>query len=175
MRRNKTQHSGKSERVTGDLIWYFALHNLISVGFFFFFTIGLDLYMGQDLMLSDLFSKEFWELVILQIFPLSIISSLIGRASAYLSINGFIKLKNRKRRVKKSTKRWSELNRGINRLGLVFFITALITSVIYSLGLVGILQYAIFSEETLLTLIMVYIGLKIGTFYLVRWGIGAKL
>ena len=175
MREKNKNYSGKSERVTGDLIWYFCLHNLISVFFFFLFTISFDLYMGQELMLSDIFSKEFWGMVLLQVFPLSILSSIVGRGSAYYMINGYIKLKYHKRRVKKSIKRWSELNRGINKLGLVFLITALITSIIYSLGLVGILQYALFSEETLLTLIVVYIGLKIGIFYLVRWGIGAKL
>ncbi|MFW9968753.1 MAG: hypothetical protein ACFFDF_01045 [Candidatus Odinarchaeota archaeon] len=169
------EYSTKSERMTGDVIWYFCLHNLISVFFFFLFTISFDIYMGQDLMLSDIFSKAFWKMVLFQVFPSAIISSIIGRITAYFIINGYIKVKYRKRRIKKKGKKWSELNRGINGLGLIFFFSAFITSIIYSLGLVSILQYAIFSQETLLTLIIIYIGLKLGTYLLVRWFVGAKL
>ncbi|MFX1569822.1 MAG: hypothetical protein ACFFCV_15830 [Promethearchaeota archaeon] len=164
----------KSERASGDQFWYFCIHNLISIFIFFFATTSLKIYSGNKVLLSEIFSREFSELVLLKVFPILILSSIGGRIIALIAINGFIKVKDRNKRVKRTSKKWSEYNKGINKLGLVFILTALITSIIYSLGLVGILQYAIFNENTLLTLIAVYIGLKIGTFYLVRWFIGSK-
>jgi len=174
VREKRSTHSGKSERVSGDLIWYFCIHNLISIIIFFFVTSCFGIYSGNTLLLSDMFTKPFWELVLFRVFPISILSSIGARITAILVINESIKIKDRKKRVR-STKKWSELNTGINKLGLVFLASGLITSFIYTVGLVGILQYAIFNESTYLTLIVIYIGLKIGIFYGIRWFVGAKL
>lgn len=172
VRKNREE---KSSRVEGDLLTYFILHNLVSVFFFFLFTVYLGIYIGKERLIGFIFQKEFWETAILQVFPICIISSFIGRIAAYCIINGYYNYRNRKRDIQKTTKKWSELNTGINRLGLAFFIAALITSVIYSLGLVGILQFTVFNEQTLLTLIIVYGGVKIGTYFFVQWLVGAKL
>lgn len=162
--------SRKSERATGDLITYFILHNIISITFFFLITIQLEIYVGKDRLIGYIFQKEFWDLAILQVFPISIVSSIIGRITAFFMINLYLKYQK-----KKAPKRWSELNKGLNKLGLQFIITAIITAIFYSLGIIGILQYAVFSEETLLSLIIIYVGVKIGTFYFVQWFIGTKL
>jgi len=173
--RSRREVSGKSERVEGDLLTYFVLHNLISVIFFFLITVRLGIYVGRERLIGFVFQKEFWEMTIFQVFPIGVISSFIGRITAYYIMKGYHNYKNRKKKINKSMKKWSELNKGINRLGLAFFISALITSTIYSLGVISVLQFAIFSEETLLTLIIVYIGIKIGTFYFVQWLVGTKL
>ena len=143
--------------------------------FFFLITVRLGIYIGKERLIGFIFQKEFWEMTIFQIFPIAIISSIIGRITAYFMINGYYNYKDRKKKIKRATKKWSELNRGINRLGLSFFIAVLITSTIYSLGVISMLQFAIFSEETLLSLIIVYVGIKIGTYFFVQWLIGAKL
>lgn len=143
--------------------------------FFFLITVRLGIYVGKERLIGFVFQKEFWEMTIFQVFPIAVISSIIGRITAYFMINGYYNYKDRKRKIKRATKKWSELNKGINRLSLAFFIAALITSTIYSLGVISILQFAIFSEETLLTLIIVYVGIKIGTFFLVKYLVGEKL
>lgn len=171
----KKTHEEKSERATGDLLTYFILHNIISVFFFFLITIYFGIYIGKDRLIGFIFQYEFWEMAILQVFPICVISSLIGRITAYYILNGYHDYRNRKRTTQKTTKKWSELNTGINHLGLAFFIAALITSIIFSLGLIGILQFAIFSEETLFTLIIIYAGIKIGTYYGVQYLVKTKL
>ena len=164
-----------SERASGDLFGYFLLHNLISVLFFFVFTIGLGVYTEQDFIFVYFISSEFWELTIFQIFPLSVFSSILGRITAFYSIKGYYKYRDRKTKVRRATKRWSEMNRGINRMGLQFLITALLTSFVYSVGMVTMLSYAVFDETTLLPLMVIYFGLKVGIYLFVRWFVKSKL
>ena len=171
----KRTYEEKSERATGDLLTYFIIHNMVSVFFFFLFTLSFGVFIGKDRLIGFIFQKEFWEMAIFQVFPICVISSLIGRITAYYILKGYHNYRNRKRTIQRTPKRWSELNTGINRLGLAFFIAALITSFIFSLGIVGVLQYAVFDEQTLLTLIIIYIGIKIGTYYFVSWFVGTKL
>lgn len=183
MQEGQRVYTEKSERVSGDLLSYFLAHNIISVLFFFVFTIAMGIYARQEdlygfswiQVIGYLISIEFWELTVFQIFPISIISSIIGRITAFYSIKGYYRYKDRKQRTRRTTKRWSELNRGINRMGLKFLITSLITSFIYSIGVITMLSYAIFDENTLLPLIVVYSVLKIGIHFLVRWLVGSKL
>lgn len=171
----RKDYSEKSERASGDLLTYFILHNSVSVLFFFLFTLYFEIYIGKDRLIGFIFQKEFWELAIFQVFPICVISSLIGRITAYYILKGYHNYRNRKRTIKRTPKKWSELNTGINKLGLEFFISALFTSFIFSLGLVSVLQFAVFNEQTLLSLIVIYAGVKIGTHYLVQWFVGAKL
>lgn len=166
----RTRERETSSRASGDLLFYFITHNVISVIFFFLLTVRFEVYMGKEQLIGFIFQKEFWELTIFQVFPISVISSLIGRITAFYIMKGYHKY-----HKKRATKRWSELNKGINRMGIQFIITTLITSLIFSLGLVSILQFTVFNEETLLTLIIIYIGIKIGTYFFVRWLVRAKL
>ncbi len=169
-RRPYSRKKKKAKRVTGDALLYFCLHNLISVFFFFLFTVRLDVYDGMDVPIAFLFTSEFWEMVIFQILLLSIVSSSIGRATAFFIMKGYFKYG-----AKKAMKRWSELNTGINNFSLIIFLlTALITSIVYSLGIVMILQDRIFSDNSLLTLIFTYILFKTGVFFFVRWLVGSK-
>ncbi len=171
----RKSYSEKSERASGDLLTYFIIHNLVSVFFFFLLTLYFEIYIGADRLIGFVFQKEFWELAIFQVFPICVISSFIGRITAYYTLKGYHNYRNRKRAIKRTPKRWSELNTEINRIGLAFFISVLVTSIIFSLGLISVLQFAVFNEQTFLTLIIIYAGVKIGTFYFVKYIVGARL
>jgi len=175
MRKNKNEYTGNSERASGDLLCYFILHNMISVFYFFVITVYMGIYVGQELVLGYIFSREFLELTVFEIFPLSVISSVFGRITAFYGTKGYYKYMDRNRKVKRSMKRWSELNKGINRMGIKFLITALITSFFYSMGVITLLSYMVFDETSLLSLIVIYSVLKFGTFLFVRWLVGSKL
>lgn len=183
MRKDGSNATESSERVSGDLVGYFLLHNLISVFFFFVVTIALGIYTEQNVLfgynwtqiIEYVISSEFWELTVFQIFPISILTSIFGRITAFLSIKGYIKYRDRNLKVKRATKRWSELNQKINRMGIKFIITALITSFFYTVGIVSLLSQFVFDEITLLPLIVVYSVLKVGTHFFVRWLVGSKL
>lgn len=174
-RKAQRPHVQTTQKVTGDAISYFILHNMISVFFFFLFTINLEVYDAREITITFLFTLDFWEMVIFEVFIFSMLSSGIGRVGAYLIIKGGYYLRNRKRRKKKITKRWGELNSGINQFHwLVFILTALITSLIYSLGVVFILRDTIFSSDSLSSLIVIYIGFKVGVYFFIRWLTKAK-
>ncbi len=174
MQEGRSAYVESSERASGDLFGYFLLHNLISVAFFFCFTMCLGIYTERDMTFGYFISSEFWELTIFQIFPLSLISSILGRITAFFGIKGYYKYRDRKKKIKRTTKRWSEMNVKINRMGLRFLITALLTSFIYSVGMITMLSYAVFDETTLLPLMVIYFGLKIGIYLSVRWFVGSK-
>ena len=171
----RKEYSEKSERASGDLLTYFIIHNSVSVLFFFIFTLYFGIYIGADRLIGFVLQKEFWELAIFQVFPICVISSLIGRIIAFYALKGYHNYRNRKRSIKRTPKKWSELNTGINKLDLTFFISALFTSFIFSLGLISILQFAMFNEKTLLSLIVIYVGVKIGIHYSAQYIVGAKL
>lgn len=175
MRKEKSNYTGSSERVSGDLLGYFLLHNAISVFYFFVVTICMGIYVAQELTFEYVFSRDFLDLTLFQIFPISVISSILGRITAFYGIKGYYKYADRNRKIKRVMKRWSELNIKINRMGIKFFITALITSFFYSMGLITLLTYLVFDETTLLPLIVIYSVLKIGTHFFVRWLCGSKL
>jgi len=175
MQEGRRDYVESGERASGDLFGYFLLHNLISVWFFFVFTIGLGIYIERDVTFGYVISSAFWELTIFQIFPISVISSILGRITAFYGVKGCYKYMDRNRKVKRTMKRWSEMNRGINRMGLRFLITALLTSFVYSIGMIIMLSYAVFDETTLLPLMIVYFSLKILIYFSVRWLVGSKL
>lgn len=166
----KRTKAKRTDRVTGDALLYFFLHSLISVLFFFLFTVRLEVYEAKDVPITFFFTSDFWDMVMFQVLLFIIISNVIGRITAYFIIRAYFYY-----RTKKSMKRWTELNRGINKFSiLIFLLTALTTSIIYSLGIIAILQDKIFDENTLLTLIATYILFKIGCFFFWRWLIRAK-
>jgi len=153
----------KKMKTTGNLIAYFILHNLNSVTFFFLLTVNLGLYSEQTIL-----SIGFWELYI-EVFSISIVSSILGRITAYFLISLYHKYI-----TKRETMKWKQFNRGINKLGLRFLIASLISSLIYCLSITIIPISSIFDENTLITLILVYFGLKVFIYLGVRWMVGSK-
>ena len=170
----KPRKKQKTERVTGDALSYFILHNLISVGFFFLFTVGLEVYEISNIEIGELFTleffREFWSMVIFDVFCFSVVSSIIGRSSAFLLIRGYFSVRNKKRKKQKTMKRWTELNSGINKFNLVvFLVTAFLTSIVFSIGIIATLNYKIFDESSLLTLVVIYSMFKIGIYFVVKY------
>ena len=150
------------ERVTGEGIWYFLVHNMISIVLFFMLTIGFSLYGKKDSNIAFLFDIEYWKLVLI-IFGILLMSGVMARILAYVFLWLFFKYA-RKRIMRK----FGDLNTGINKISFPFLITSLIAAVIYSLGVVLILQQAIFSQQTFWTLVMTYIIIKITIFLIVK-------
>ena len=132
-RRKSYLKRSESERASGDLLFYFILHNIVSILIFFFFAWLTGIHTSRDFTLAFVFSSAFWELAIFNVFPLYVISAIAGRITAYYIIKGYNIWQ------KRAIKRWSELNREINKMGLRFLITALFTSFFYSLGVVALL------------------------------------
>ena len=169
---NRSKRTSKrAERINGDLLLYFCLHTIFSVLFFFILTVGVfKIYINkiEDVTFGFIFSEDFWGLVF-KIFGMYIISTIIGRGTAYYIINAYFK-----KQKGKAMKRWGELNSRINKIGLVLIISAFLTSVFYAVGIIIILQDKIFNENSLLTLIATYILFKLGVYFAVRWFVGAK-
>jgi len=183
MRKDRNDNSEKAERASGDVLTFFLLHNLFSVFYFFVVTIAMGIYSAQDeiygytwiQLIGYLISSNFWELTIFRVFPICILAGVAGRITAFYGIKACISYRDRKLKTKRATKKWSELTKGINRMGIKFVITSLLTSFIYTVGLITMLSYALFNEATLLPLIIAYSVVKIGTHFFVRWIVGSKL
>lgn len=183
MKKSRYEDSEKGERTSGDLLAYFMFHNLVSLVFFFVTTLVLQIYVMKDdiygytwiQVIGYLISAEFWELTVFKVFPISIICSVLGRITAYYIIKLYVRYRDRKLKTRRTTKRWGELNRGINRMGVKFIITSFIASFIFTIGVVSVLSYAFFDEVTLLPLMLMYALVKLGTFFFVRWFVGKKL
>lgn len=174
---DKYQGTKKPERASGDQISYFLLHNITSSIIFIIITISVGVYIGYSTFLGYgwleiigyVFSVEYLSLVFV-IFGYAILSGIFGRILSFYIIKLYHKYYRRR-----STKRWSEYNSGINRMGIRWMLAALITSLFYTIGIIAILSQAIFNEITLLPLMIIYFGLKIFIYLIVRWVTGSKL
>lgn len=176
---SRIQHRQKTERVSGDLLNYFVLHNVYSSLLFFLITFCVGIYAQQlevyDLggweLVSYIISSKFLEMAIQTTFIL-FLCCVIGRIGAYYSIKAYLEYRDRKQQVIRATKRWSEYNQKINRMGFKWFISTIFTAIIYCLGAITILSIMLFNEKTLLPLLMVYVFVKIGVHFFTKWLIG---
>lgn len=155
------RQKGSSQRVVGDSIWYFCFHNLVSVSLFFIFTLSWGLYGEKNSNIGYIFSTDFW-LLFLQIFAISLISGIIARISVFIIMRAYYRWQG------KSMKRWGEISSGMNKIGLTFLLSTLLTALVFCLGLIAILQDRIFDEKTLLTLMFSYLIIKLGIFFIIR-------
>ncbi len=150
------------ERVTAEGLWYFILHNIMSIVIFFILTISFELYGEKNSDIAFLFDIEYWKLVF-TIFSILLISGIFSRIFSYIFLVIFFKYA-RKRIMRK----FGDLNTGVNKIGFPFLITALIAAIAYSLGVVLILQQAIFSQQTFWTLVATYVIIKIVIFLSIK-------
>ena len=168
----KTGKREKTERVEAEAISYFFWHNLFSVFIFFLMTMQFGLFKERNYSFSYIFSIDFGLFVII-IFCFSLLAGFIGRLTAYIVLKAYFSWRNKRNRKIKVMKKFGELNSGINKISIAFFISAFITAVVFSLGVVLLLQNMLFDENTLLTLMATYLLLKIGIFFgiklLVEW------
>lgn len=181
MKDKSRRYAQKTERASGDLLLYFITHNIISGLLFFFVTLGVGIYdQQQEIYGLDvfqiffyLFSSMFWVMTLQAIFIL-FLCCVAGRITAFYGIKGYYWYIDRDSRIKRTIKRWSELNKGINRFGIRWFLTTAITAVIYCMGAVSLLSNMVFNEDTLLPLMVIYILVKIAVYFFVKWLVGSK-
>lgn len=119
-------------------------------------------YGARDRSVGYVFSIDFLDFILL-IFIFSLGAGLLGRLLAYLIMKLYFDWK------RKAMKKVGELNRGINKVSVGFFLSAFITAIAYSLGVVAILQDKMFNTHTLITLMATYLVLKIGIYFLVKY------
>jgi len=153
----------KKPRVEGDSVYYFLLHNIISMLVFFAFSYPVGLYNEQTELLSDILSFNFFKSILI-IFGLMVLSGVIGRAVAYIIIKLVFNLW-----LDKTTKKLGELNKGsLNKISFSYFISVFISAVIFAFGALGIVQMKLFGNTTFYSLILTYLLIKIIVFFVTR-------
>lgn len=157
------QKRRRAGRVEGDFIYFTVLHNIISMILFFSTANVLGLFERRSEKVIDFFTFDFISLVAV-VFVLSVMFGLFSRLLAYL-IMYQIYIRWRKTEMKKI----GELNRGINKMSLAYFISALIGSIFFSIGVVIIIHSVVFgNSETVISLLISYLVMKGIIFFGVR-------
>lgn len=64
----------------------------------------------------------------------------------------------------KTIKKFFEINTGMNKLGVVWVLNVITSSVIFAFGIVALLQDAIYDENTVFTLIGTYLMIRLFMF-----------
>lgn len=68
----------------------------------------------------------------------------------------------------KTIKKFWEINTGMNKLGVVWVLTIIVSSVIFAFGIVALLQDAIYDENTIFTLIGTYLIIRLLIFLFLK-------
>jgi len=159
--------SVRGHRAKGDLLMYYILHSCLSAILFLTIAIQLDLLGLKQDTITYLFGVEYWSLVLLTFFW-SIIASVIGRILAYLFLQGLY--------WKKATKNVWELNtKGLNKMSFRWFIALFITSILWTIGALTIIQNSLFGNiEDAVSMIFVYVCVKFFVFIITKVIVDAK-
>lgn len=160
----KIMRTGKKKLVRSDVdaISFFFWHNIISMFLFFMCTMSFGFYGARDRSIAYIFSLDFLWFILL-IFVCSMGAGLLGRLLAYILMKVYFDWRG------KVMKKVGDLNRGINKISVAFFLSAFLTAVAFSLGVVIILQDKVFNQNSLLTLMGSYLLLKIGIYFAVKY------
>jgi len=163
----RPKKSGSWSNATHAEKLYFGLHNLISM--FVFFTVAwvLDLYQYQTHSLDDIFTVEFIYLV-LEIVGYYVIIGLISRAFAYVVLSNYYD------RRDKSYDSFISINSGYNSFDFVYLLSTIISSILFVINAIGLLQMLFFRENTLVTLTLSYIILKLIIYIILRAKYGKR-
>ncbi len=155
-------------RAEGDKTVYYILHSFFTVLFFVVIGIYFDFFIIKTTLVVDLFTGDFF-MSFIYIFIASIGSNLVARYFAYKMLQGIYK--------HSATKNFWELNStGINKIGIRYILATMITSFIFCIGAVVILQEKIFgtTEEDIISFIIIYLSLKIGVYIYTKLTVEAK-
>lgn len=147
------------ERTSSDSLAasFFILHHIISAFFFFVFAITFGLFEIEEPGIRDLFSGTFYALVF-WIFIYSIISSFIGRILAHLVLKKLFK-----RFKDESIPGFKRFLTGINGMPFAFYVSSLISALIFAAGLETIFRDILFEDDTFFAAIGTYIVIQIAT------------
>jgi len=164
--KSKEKYKKREGRSEGDQMIYYLLHSVISSFLFIMLAIYLNFFRLKSDTMNFIFSVDFL-MTILAIFIVSIITNFFGRIVAYLVLQLIYR--------RTATKTFLELNStGLNKLGIRYLVATLIASLLFTTGMVYILQLKIFGEDTIVSLILTYILIKIFIFILTKFLIGVK-
>lgn len=164
MRRRKKRTTEKKERfswgkASGEERWFFVLHNLISMGFFFLVAYRLRLFSKQSYSLLDIISFDFLGFIGI-VIGLTILLAIFSRVLAY----GIFYV-SYKYALKKSIKSYWSMNKGINEMtSYPYFIGVILSSILFAIGFVTLVQLKLFREQNMVTLIFAYLLIKIGVY-----------
>ncbi len=150
----KLRHRRYGERVEGENLYYFTLHNMISGSLFLLITGLSGIWEVKTTNLFNLFTSEFIELIF-YLFTIYLVTGILGRVTAFFLMKYLLKMN------EKIMKKFWNINKGINKLGVVWLISILISSFIFALGIVALLQNAIYDKDTVFTLIGTYIIVRV--------------
>lgn len=150
-------------RVEGDSLYFFILHNTISMLIFFIIAVPLGLFTREVEMVKDLFSVQF-VLFVFIVFALTFISGIMARIIGYIFMYYFTK-----NYLNKQLKTIGQFNEGINKIGLAYAISLFLSALLFSIGAITIIDSMIFSEQqTIITLIATYMLIKFLIFIFVK-------
>ncbi|MFX1567226.1 MAG: hypothetical protein ACFFCV_02530 [Promethearchaeota archaeon] len=165
--KSKEKYQKVQGRSEGDQIIYYILHSILGSFLFIMIAIYLDFFRFRGDSIGFLFSIDFI-LTILAIFIWSIITNFIGRIVAHFILQLLYR-----RTVPKT---FFELNStGLNRYGIRYLLATLIASIIFTTGMVYILQYKLFGNSEFLSLIFTYVIIKFFIFIITKMYVQSKL
>jgi len=138
---------------------YFVLHSIISLLLFFGFSEIMDLFTLQTDTITDIFTKEHLNFVLI-IMAVSLISSIGGRIISYVMLWVLYNVGTGKKH-KKVVKSFPAVNRGINKMDFAYLVSTFVSSLLYSVGAIFILKQVLFSDrDSFIFLVLSYLILK---------------
>lgn len=152
-------------KTLSDHIPYFLIHNTISMFLFFLFAALLGLFDQRTEVISDLFSDYYLPFYGTTLFLMLLFGILARVITYFLIMAPFYKYV-----LKKTVREFYALNDGINKLSFGFVISTFLNAFFFTVGALTIIQSAIFKSNTLLTLILAYMLMKLLTFALMKLG-----
>jgi len=158
----KKERKLKSKRVQGDSVYFFILSNIVSLVVFFILAFNLDIFNSTVVTISDMISFDFGRLL-LMIFGLMLVSGIVGRIMAYITIRLIAHYY-----MGRETKKIGEFISGINGISFSYFFSTLISAILFAIGGLKVIQEKIFGEVTIITLIFTYVIVKIIVFLISR-------
>lgn len=147
-------YSKNVERTKGDGWVYYGLHSIIGSALFLFISLPFNLFKLYNGSISSLFTSDFLLSLIL-VLSLSVGTNVFGRIIAYRLLSLIY--------MKTTTKTIKELNfnNGMNKMGMRYVVSMLISSLVFSLGVIYILESKIFGDNTLTSFTLTYIIIKL--------------
>ena len=162
----RKQRSIKNKRSEGDQLFYYILYSMVSMLIFLVVGTQLEYFNLRSNQISFLFTLEFFGIVII-VFLWQLLSNFIARILSYFIIKAVYK--------HTAIKTIYELNSyGINQIGVRFFLSTFLSSLLWSIGAMVILQNQIFGSNDLLSLILTYIIVNITLYFFTKIIVRAK-
>lgn len=151
-----------SRRSEGDRYVYYIVHTLVSSLLFILIGIKFQFFSIQSGTISDIFTFNFLSVILIIIF-VSFVVGMIGRIFAFYFVRGVYK--------NTATKTFIEMNnKGINRIGMRYVLDVILTSILFSLGVVFIVQQKLFgTTDEIFYLILTYILIRIIVYFITRF------